>query len=165
MYIKKKKGDFMTVCVFAGHREVYQSGIDTKIEKAISSLLQTGDEFVFLTGGMGEFDKMCSSAVRNAKRNNPKLNISLTLVMPYMSNRLNKEKELYEYLYDEVIIPEEAANVYFKAAIKRRNQWMVKQANYVIAFVYRDYGGAFETVKYALKQGKTVINLAQTQNP
>lgn len=154
----------MTVCVFAGHREVYQSGIDTKIEEAISRLLQT-DDFVFLTGGMGEFDKMCSSAVRKAKRNNPKLNISLTLVMPYMSNRLNKEKELYEYLYDEIIIPDGMENVHYKAAIKKRNRWMADRADYIISYVYRDYGGAFETVKYALKQGKTVINLAQTQNP
>lgn len=151
----------MTVCAFAGHREVYQIGIDAEVEEAISSLLQTDDEFAFFTGGMGKFDDICSAAVRSAKRRNPKLNISLALVLPYMSNRLNTDKEFYEYLYDEIIIPDEMDNVHYKAAIKKRNRWMVDRADYVIAYVYRDFGGAFETVKYALKQKKRVINLAE----
>lgn len=150
----------MTICVFAGHREVYQAGIDAKIDEAISRLLQTDDEFAFFTGGMGKFDDMCSSAVRSAKRRYPNLNISLALILPYMSNRLNTDKEFYEYLYDEIIIPSELADVHYKAAIKKRNRWMVDQADHIIAYVYRDYGGAFETVKYAHKKGKPVINLA-----
>ena len=150
----------MTICVFAGHREVYQSGIDTKIEEAINRLLQTDNKFVFFTGGMGKFDDMCSSAVRSAKRCHPNLNISLTLVLPYMSNRLNTDKEYYEYRYDEIIIPEGMDNVHYKAAIKKRNRWMVDRADHVIAYVYREFGGASETLKYARKQGKPVINLA-----
>lgn len=151
----------MTVCVFAGHREVYQSGIDAKIEETINGLLQTDNEFVFFTGGMGKFDDKCASAVRSAKRCHPDLNISLALVLPYMSNRLNIDKEHYEYLYDEIIIPAELDNVHYKAAIKKRNRWMVDQADHVIAYVYREFGGALETVKYAQKQGKPVINLAE----
>lgn len=151
----------MTVCVFAGHREVYQSGIDAKIEEAINRLLQTDHEFVFFTGGMGNFDDKCASAVRSAKRRHPDLNISLSLVLPYMSNRLNIDKEYYEYLYDEIIIPAELDNVHYKAAIKKRNRWMVDQADHVIAYVYREFGGALETVKYAQRQGKPVINLAE----
>lgn len=151
----------MTVCVFAGHREVYQSGIDAKIEEAINRLLQTDNEFVFFTGGMGNFDDKCASAVRSAKRRRPDLNISLALVLPYMSNRLNIDKEYYEYLYDEIIIPAELDNVHYKAAIKKRNRWMVDQADHVIAYIYREFGGALETVKYARKQGKSVINLAE----
>lgn len=151
----------MTVCVFAGHREVYQSGIDAKIEEAINGLLQTDHKFVFFTGGMGNFDDKCASAVRSAKRRYPDLNISLALVLPYMSNRLNIDKEYYEYLYDEIIIPAELDNVHYKAAIKKRNRWMVDQADHVIAYVYREFGGALETVKYAQRQGKPVINLAE----
>lgn len=151
----------MTICVFAGHREVYQAGIDTDVEEAISRLLKTDNEFVFFTGGMGKFDDMCSSAVRSAKRRYPKLNIALVLVLPYMSNRLNTDKEFYKYLYDEIIIPDEMDNVHYKAAIKKRNRWMVDQSDLVIAYVYRDFGGAFETVKYARKKEKCVINLAK----
>ena len=31
----------------------------------------------------------------------------------------------------------------------------------LIAYLFRDFGGAYETVKYAEKQGKPVINLAE----
>ena len=54
----------MTTCTFAGHREVYQPMMDAKIEKAIRELLQTNSEFIFYTGGMGEFDSKCASTVR-----------------------------------------------------------------------------------------------------
>lgn len=105
---------------------------------------------------------MCSYAVRSAKHCHPDLNISLTLVLPYMSNRLNLDKEYYENRYDEIIIPEELDNVHYKAAIRKRNRWMVDRADHVIAYVYREFGGACETVKYARKQGKSIINLAST---
>ena len=150
----------MTVCVFAGHREVYQSGIDAKVKEAIDRLLQTDHDFIFYTGGMGQFDDMCSSAVRSAKHRYPDLNISLALVLPYMSNRLNTDKAYYESLYDDIIVPTELANVHYKAAITKRNRWMVDRADHVIAYVYREFGGAMETVKYARKQGKQIVNLA-----
>jgi len=151
----------MTVCTFAGHREVYQSMIDEKIEKTIEELLQTDNEFIFFTGGIGEFDSKCASAVRAAKLKFPNLKISLALVLPYMSNRLNTDKAYYEYYYDEIVIPSELCGVHYKAAIQRRNRWLVDRADYIIAYIYREFGGALETVKYARKQGKPVINLAE----
>lgn len=151
----------MTICTFAGHREVYQAGIDEKIEKAIDELLQTDDEFVFYTGGMGKFDDMCSSAVRSAKLQYPKLKISLLLILPYMSNRLNTGKAYYEDRYDDIIIPIELVGVHYKAAITKRNRWMVDRAAYVITYVYREFGGAYETMKYAQRKEKNIINLAK----
>ena len=148
----------MTSCTFAGHREVYQTKIDERIETAVDNLLQTDSEFTFYTGGMGYFDKKCASAVRAAKRKYPGKKIRLALVLPYMSNRLNTDKEYYQYYYDEIIIPTVLAGVHYKAAITMRNRWLV---DCVIAYVYRDFGGALETVKYAQKQGKPVINLVE----
>ena len=149
----------MTSCTFAGHREVYQAKIDEAIENAIDSLLQTDNEFVFYTGGMGDFDNKCASAVRAAKRKYPDKEIRLALVLPYMSNRLNTDKDYYQYYYDEIIIPTELAGVHYKSAITMRNRWLVDRVDCLIAYVYRDFGGALETVKYARKHGKTVINL------
>ena len=151
----------MTTCTFAGHRDVYQAGIVAEIEKAIHELLQTDNEFVFYTGGMGKFDDMCSSAVRSAKLQYPNLKISLLLILPYMSNRLNTDKAYYEDRYDDIIIPTELVGVHYKSAITKRNRWMVDRAAYVITYVYRDFGGAYETMKYAHRTEKNVINLAK----
>ena len=53
--------------------------------------------------------------------------------------------------------------VHYKAAIKKRNRWMVDQADKILAYVYRDFGGAFDTIKYALRTGKPVLNLAEKE--
>ena len=61
----------MTVCTFAGHREVYQANIADRLDEALAKIIETDDNIRFLVGGMGDFDGMCSSAVRRAKRNYP----------------------------------------------------------------------------------------------
>ena len=153
----------MKVCTFAGHREVYQSGIGERLESEIEKLLQVDHEFLFLAGGMGLFDGMGAGAVRAAKRRHPEKSITLALVLPYLSNRLNADKEYYESSYDQIMIPEELDAVHYKAAIGLRNRWMVDQADTVIAYVCRDFGGAWTTVRYAQRQGKRVINLAEIE--
>ncbi len=153
----------MTTYTFSGHREVYQSGIEERLDAEIEKLLQTDNEFRFLTGGMGQFDGMGADAVRAAKRRHPEKHIALALVLPYMSNRLNTEKEYYQFYYDQVIIPEELDTVHYKAAIQRRNRWMVDQADAVIAYICWDFGNALATVRYAQRQGKPVINLAENK--
>ncbi len=150
----------MTTCTFLGHREVYQSGIEARLEAEVEKLLKADSEFLFLTGGMGQFDSMGANAVRAVKRRHKEKRITLALVLPYMSNRLNTDKEYYRFYYDQIIIPEKAANAHYKAAIQIRNRWMVDQADTVIAYICRDFGGAFTSVKYAERQGKLIINIA-----
>ena len=150
----------MTVCTFAGHREVYQTKISDKLDEALAKIIETDDSFIFLVGGMGDFDGMCSSAVRRAKKKHPDKRISLELVLPYLTSELNKSKEYYETYFDDVIVPSELAGVHYKSAITKRNRWMVEQSNWIIAFVYRDFGGAYTTLRYAEKKGLRVINLA-----
>lgn len=151
----------MTTCTFSGHREVYQSGIEARLDAEIEKLLQTDNEFRFLTGGMGQFDGMGVGAVRAAKRRHPEKRITMALVLPYMSNWLNTDKEYYQFYYDQIIIPEELDTAHYKAAIQLRNRWMVDRTDIVIAYIYRDFGGALATVRYAQRQGKPVINLAE----
>ena len=150
----------MICCTFAGHRNVPFAALTPEVRNAIESILQFGDkEFTFYSGGKGTFDGMCEMAVRSAKRAHPELSIRLKLVLPYMTNRLNTEKDFYKSMYDDVIIPIELCDVYPKAAISKRNCWMVDKSDYVIAFLQYDYGGAYDTVRYASKNGKNIIML------
>lgn len=152
----------MTTCTFAGHREVYAAYLDAKLEQAIADILLTDTEFMFYTGGMGEFDARCASAVRTAKRRNPHLDIQLCLVLPYMMQKINEDKDYYERAFDRIIVPFELAEVHYKAAITKRNRWMVDASDCLIAFVYRDFGGAYTTLKYAKRRGKKIIQLADS---
>lgn len=151
----------MTVCTFAGHREVYQANIADKLDEAISRILKNDNCFRFLVGGIGDFDGMCSSAVRRAKRNYPNKQISLELILPYLTQELNENKSYYEISYDDVVVPIELAGVHYKSAITKRNRWMVEKSDWMIAFVYRDFGGAYTSLRYAEKKGLQIINLAK----
>lgn len=151
----------MTVCTFAGHREVYQANISDKLDEAISKIVDSNDSFRFLVGGMDDFDRMCSSAVHRAKRKYPDKQISLELVLPYLTKELNENKNYYESSYDDVIIPIELAGTHYKSAITKRNRWVVDKSDWLIAFVYRDFGGAYTTLRYAEKKGLQIINLAK----
>lgn len=91
------------------------------------------------------------------------MNIRLNLVLPYMTNQINRDKEYLESRFDDIIIPMDLMGVHYKAAIKKRNRWMVDQADKILAYVYRDFGGAFDTIKYALRTGKPVLNLAERE--
>jgi len=90
--------------------------------------------------------------------------ITLVLVLPYFSQELNTNKEYYEQFYDDVVIPSELADVHYKAVITKRNRWLIEQSDILIAFVYRNFGGAYTTINYAIKKEKQVINLADS-NP
>ena len=48
---------------------------------------------------------------------------------------------------------------YYKAAIKARNRWMIDNSDVVMVYTIRDYGGAFDAMKYAIKNGRNVIKI------
>ena len=105
---------------------------------------------------------MAASAVRAAKARHRDKKIQLYLIEPYFHAGLNRAKEYNEILYDGIIIPQELNGVHPKAAIQKRNRWMVDQAELLIAFVCRDFGGAYEALKYAKRKGDArIINFAE----
>lgn len=150
----------MLCCTFAGHRDLFLPDAERKILKALDSILESDDEFVFYTGGMGEFDSKCASAVRMVRHRFQEKRLRLVLVLPYMTNRVNTDKNYFETEYDDVMIPMDLADLYPKAAIRKRNRWMVDQSDILLACVYRDFGGAYDTMQYALRKGVRVFNLA-----
>lgn len=152
----------MLTCTFAGHAEVYAADIDEKFNNIIEHLLANEDDATFYVGGRGEFDSLAAAAVRAAKARYRDKKIQLYLVEPYMSKQINHDKEFYSQMYDGIIVPQELMGVHPKAAITKRNRVMVDWANVLIAFVYRDFGGAYETLKYARQKGDIrIINLAE----
>ena len=147
----------MTVCTFAGHQEVYQANISEALDQALAEIIENDNSIRFLVGGMGEFDKMCASAVRRAKRKYPNTEIRLELVLPYLTNDINENKSFYEMSYDNIIVPFELAGVHYKSVITKRNRWLVDNSDWLIAFVYRDFGGAYTT--FAWEYPKVCVNL------
>ena len=148
----------MIACTFAGHREMFNS-CTQQIENALKVLIEHEDTLCCYVGGMGEFDAFSAAAVRNLKRRYPNKEIQLTLVLPYMQKKLNEYKQYYKTSFDDILIPSELAELHYKRAIPARNKWLVDHSDYLIAMVWRDFGGAYTTLRYAQKQGKKIILL------
>ena len=138
------------VCCGFGHRNVFEN-IEDKVYMAVLNAAEQGCE-IFYTGAMGEFDSLFSSAVRKAKKVYP--NIKLICVKPYFTNDINTDRDHYAALYDDIIIPDELADIHPKAAIKARNRWMIDNSDIVLIYTVRNYGGAYESKRYAERKNK-----------
>lgn len=150
------------ICSFFGHRDVIcdlSNELKQSIEKAINEYGIT----IFYVGDRGAFDRQATGAVKAMKRKYP--DIKLVLVLPYFTNKLNKYKEYYEQDYDEIYIPQELMGVHYKSAVTKRNRLMVDQSELIICYINRENGGAYNTVKYALRKNVATINLYRRKKP
>lgn len=136
---------------FCGHGKMnYDDDIKNKLQYEIEKAIIKG-ETDFLLGGYGNFDLLAAHTLKILKTKYPY--IKSTLVIPYIDRN-------YDFhLYDCSIYPS-LENVPKKFAIVKRNEWIVKKADSIIAYVEHGWGGAAKTLKYAVKMEKNIINLA-----
>ena len=147
---------------FFGHRDIpYFYKYESKIEDIVYKAINANPYVEFLVGRDGDFDQLVSSVVQKAKRNVGSAHCGLTWVMPYDKAEYTKNAEDYDKYYDSVEICSASVKAHPKAAIQIRNKDMVDRSDLVVFFVERNYGGAYQTMKYALKQGKDIINIAE----
>ena len=87
--------------------------------------------------------------------------IELLFITPYIDKNYSK-LELAKYYYDDIIFPP-IENVPRKFAILKRNEWMVEEADLVIAYVKYSWGGAAKTLEYAKRKKVPIINISLKQ--
>ena len=140
---------------FIGHRTLYNTkDVECALEEIISDLIRDREYVEFYVGRNGDFDISVASAVKRAQKKYGKENSSLILVLPY---RVKDEYLLSEF-YDDINLPVDK-KTHFKLAISKRNEWLVDNSDLLVAYVEREYGGAYTTMKYAKKQVKNIINI------
>ena len=142
---------------FIGHRVIYgQYRLEDKIVYLIREKLNTKEYVEVYVGLNGDFDIAVASATKKAQEALGHHNSSLVLIQAYPM----KNDPYYEKFYDEVWYPIDS-KTHPKAAITKRNQWMVENSDLLIAYVEPGRkGGAYNALKYANKLEKEVINLA-----
>jgi len=143
--------------LFIGNRDCYQVK-EADIEQAIITAIENGIE-VFLNGGQGYFDQVCSSVVHRLKKRYS--HIKSILVIPYRDFTVFNNS-----LFDEIIYPFEShtfSYYTYKSGSSKRNRWLVDHSSVAICFVYRS-GGASKTLDYAKKQKLTIIDLLRPEN-
>ena len=146
------------IITFCGHAQFQRS---EECEKKLLTFLEekVGDSSADIyLGGYGDFDAFAYGCCKKYQESHP--NISLVFVTPYLSNNhLQYQKDIY----DAVLYPE-IENKPLRYAITYRNRYMVEKADYIIAYVSHDWGGAYATYKHAQRKGKKIFNLANLKN-
>lgn len=144
----------MSSCTFFGHR-IINKDIKDLLTRQIENLIAEYGVNVFYVGNNGQFDHLVATVLREVKLHNPQ--ILYWIVLAY----LPEKKQEYNPLSDiETIYPEGLEYTPRHFAISKRNQWMVQQSDYVIAYVEHPFGGAAQFTEYAQKKNRMVINLA-----
>ena len=146
---------------FFGHRSIERaSEVENRFDKLLHELIAQKEYVEFLIGRDGEFDLLASAAIKRAVREYGYGNTHFTLVLPYMKAEYrDNEKEYLDY-YDEVEVCAESADAHPKAAIQIRNRNIVDRSDLVVCCIQHKSGGAYKTMQYAEKQGKSIVNLA-----
>ena len=146
---------------FFGHRYIVNPfKVEELLEEQIRKLINEKKYVDFIVGRNGEFDQCVSSTVLRVQKNYRDDNSALVLVLPYATAEyLNNEEYFHDY-YTDVEISYKASKAHPKSAIQIRNREMVDRADLVICYIEHSEGGAYNTVKYASEQNKTIINLA-----
>lgn len=155
----------LTVSLF-GHRIIDDSQtVEQKLYELLRIIMSRGDrEVEFLVGRNGDFDLMTASVVRRLKKELNAENVFLTLVLPYETAELRNNTEAFEDFYDSIEICEASADKNFKYAITARNRDMIDRSDMVVVYVKNQSGGAYQSLRYAEKNDKRIINLYNAQN-
>jgi len=155
--------DIFTV-VFFGHRYIDNPlKVEELLEEQIRKLINEKEYVDFVVGRNGEFDQCVSSTVLRVRKNVRDDNSALVLVLPYATAEYLNNGEYFHDYYTDVEISHTASVAHPKSAIQIRNREMIDRADLVICYIEHEKGGAWQTVQFAIKQGKNVINLAQNE--
>lgn len=139
-------------CTFFGHRDCPEN-IRVNLRNSIVELIKHKDVDYFLVGNNGDFDSYVLRALRECKMEFPF--IDYCVVLAYLPQNAKFD---YPTLY-----PEGIEKTPKRFAISYRNNYMIKQSDFVIAYVSRTFGGAYTFFEKAKLLDKTCINLYKIQ--
>lgn len=148
----------MTI-TFAGHSFIPSSiKVKEMVKEQIRNNIIDAEFVTCYLGGYGDFDEICARACRELKQDYA--GIEIVYVTPYISlSEQGKIREMQKYgLYDTSIYPP-IENSPPRFAILKRNEWMMTNADLIIAYVNRNYGGAYKSLLVAKRKKKKIINI------
>ena len=115
---------------------MYDDSVYVKAKKEIVKLIENENVREFYVGNYGEFDRGVASIIRKLKciYND----ISLVLVIPYLTKEINKGKEWYCEKYDHITIADVPLDTPVRYRIVKANEYMVDNSDFIISYVVKD---------------------------
>ncbi len=146
------ESDSMAACTFFGHREC-PAEIGPVLKSTLVDLIANHGVDLFYVGNQGQFDAMVRRTLKALSETHP--HIRYAVVLAYMPGGQNEHEN-----FSDTMLPEGIESVHPRFAISWRNDWLLRQADFVAVYITHTWGGVYKFAEKAKKQGKTVINLA-----
>jgi len=147
--------DYKQTCCVTGHRDIpaeMEAFTKDELTKAVQTAIADGYNH-FISGFAAGVDLMFAEIVVSLRNRHA---ITLEAAIPY-PGRMNTPDKIFQRLIRECDFVKVHSDVYSKGCFMVRNRYMVDKSSLVIA-VYdgRQKGGTAATVRYAVKQGRTI---------
>ncbi len=124
-----------------------------KIKLTAIDLIKNKGVDTFLVGNKGKFETLSHKMMEQIQCDFP--NIKIMLVIAYA-----QDLEKCSYNFDDFYYPKKSELGYKRWSIAKRNDWIIDQTDYVIA--YNEYQGrAYNYCKKAKRKGKIIIGLGK----
>ena len=144
----------MSACTFFGHHNC-TSLIKPKLREILIDLIENHAVDMFYVGRQGAFDSIVRSVLKELLL--AYSHISYAVVLERLPPKLD---EFDTRDYSDTMLPEGIEAVHPRFAISWRNNWMLKQSDYVVTYITHTWGGAYQYAEKARSQNKPVINCA-----
>lgn len=140
-----------------GHRVL--NNIDkNKLKLLFCSLIEKGYN-TFLIGMALGFDKLCFETLVEIRKEE---DIKLIACIPCEKQDLKfsaSQKKDYAKMLNEADEKYYVNRDYTNTCMQKRNEFMVDNSSLLVAYLRRNYGGTYNTVKYAEKKNHIIINI------
>jgi len=143
----------MNTCTFFGHRDCPNT-IKAKLQAVLEDLIIHHHVDTFYVGHQGQFDSIVYHTLQELKKTYAYIRV--IVVLAYMPG-----KKTDPHHYEDTLLPDGIESTPPRYAISYRNDWMLKQADYVVTYITHPFGGASQYAGKAMRRGKRVINLVE----
>ena len=139
----------MGTCTFFGHRDCPET-VKPKLREVLINLITDHKVDMFYVGNQGRFDAYVHGELKKLKVEYPHINYAV--VLAYMPGAKTEYDD-----YSDTMLPEGIEAIHPRFAISWRNDWMLRQSDYVVTYITHTWGGAYQYAEKAKRQKKSQI--------
>ena len=140
------------VCAFLGNANIWnEKETAERIKQTAIDLITHKQVDTFLVGTKGEYEVLAHKVMEQVRDNYT--DIRIMLVLAYA-----QDLDKCRYSFNDFYYPSKSELGYKRWSIAKRNEWIVDEADYIIACNYYQ-GRAFNYCQKAKRKGKEVIEI------
>lgn len=145
-------------CSVSGHRVIDKLFDKDNLKEIFLKIIDNGYN-TFLIGMALGFDTLCFNILSEIRK---KKDIKIIACIPCINQDLHfnlKQKKEYDNMLvsadEKVYVSQE----YNDRCMQKRNEYLVDNSSLLVAYIRRNYGGTYNTIKYAQQKNIMIINV------